>query len=182
LLDAQKTIDFIKKGQKEPPLKYFLKPFLWALKFIYRVFLKIPEVKAMHLSMEIYKLERQKNYDDARRLREKWLKKPEIAKFPELWLSQGNDLLFNKEEPQKALYAFERAIRANKDYNPIELYYGATCSAILNNQTEKAKKYYLLFNKWWDKFMMNPKLKGYYFTEFLGCKNWLDSKMKRYMS
>ncbi|MFP4387330.1 MAG: hypothetical protein ACLFPR_00105 [Desulfococcaceae bacterium] len=61
---------------------------------------------------------------------------------------------------------------------PIELYYGASCSALLENQTSKVKKYYLLFNEWWSELMENPELKNYYFSYFSTCKNWLDGRMK----
>ncbi len=178
--DPQKIINSITDGSKKPFLKYIFKPILWALKFIYKVITIFPVFKAMDLLMTIGKLERDNKYDEARKLRKKWLKDTKIAKFPELWFSQGNDLLFKQNEPQKALYAFERAINANKDFNPIELYYGAASSALMDNQIEKAKEYYLSFNRWWDKFMENPKLQSYYFTKFLGCKNWLDRRMKNF--
>ena len=154
-------------------------PLLWLLKFIYRGLIRVPAIKSMHLLMEIQKLERRKEYDQARILRSKWLKNPEIAKYPELWFSKGNDLLYNNNEPQEALSAYEKAIEANEDFNPVELYYGAACSALMNRQMDKAKRYYLLFNKWWDEFMENPRLKSYYFTNFLGCKNWIDNEMKK---
>jgi tetratricopeptide (TPR) repeat protein len=178
LLDPQKIINSIKTGSKKPILKYVFKPVLWILKFVYRVLTIFSVFKAMDLLMAIGKLERDNKYDEARRLREKWLKDAKIAKYPELWFSQGNDLLFKQNEPGRALYAFERAINANKDFNPIELYYGAACSALMENKIDKARVYYFTFNRWWDEFMENPKLKGYYFTKFLGCKNWLDGRMK----
>lgn len=180
LIKEQKIIDFLTKRGKETPLKFFLKPFFWSLRLIDKVFMLFPEFRAMRIFMEINKLEQKNNYEEARRLREKWLRNQRIANYPDLWFSQGNDFLFRKDEPHKALQAYERAIGANKDFQPIELYYGATCSAFLENQTSKAKKYYLLFNDWWSEVMENPELKKYYSSHFLTCKNWLDSRMKNF--
>lgn len=171
-------ISAIKQKSKDPYGRYVFMPIIWALKFIYRSLLLIPRLKVMHLLMEIEKLERGKKFDEARALRERWINKPKFAKFAELWFSEGKDLLYNQNEPYKAIISFEKAIEADAGFDPINLYYGAACSAIKADHIEKAEKYYRTFNYWWDKFMKHPELNGYYFTNYLGCKNWLDKNME----
>jgi len=140
--------------------------------------MKHPEFKAMYLLMQIEKLELEKKTNEARALRKNGLDDRRISQLPELWCSEGRDLLFNGKEYEKALVAFQKAIKADPDYNPIQMYYGAACSAICSGKLSNAKEYHDLFNVWWDRYMENPELKGYYFTHYLGCKNWIDNRMK----
>ncbi len=59
-------------------------------------------------------------------------------------------------------------------YYPLKTCYGAACAALILNHQSKADLYHDKFNHQWDAWMNDPDLKGYCFTYYLGCKNFLD--------
>ena len=176
----EKFINLLGKISKLPITKFIVTPISWVFSPFFFLALRNPEFKSMYTLMKIEKLESRDKISEARELRNRVLKNRRVAKFPELWVSKGKDLLYRKNMYSHALLAFNKAIKINPDYNPIQMYYGAACSAICCGQYKLAQIYHEKFNNWWDKYMRDPRLHGYYFTNYLGCKNWLDKKMKSF--
>ena len=168
----------IKILKKIPGIKFILIPISWTLMPIYKLFCQIPAVKVMNVSSEIEKLEQQKKFNEARILRHSWLKKPKFSQSEELWCSEGKDLLFNKKEYSNALETYEKAIKLNPSYDPIEMYYGASAAAIHTGDNKKAEKYYSIFIDWWNKFSNDPELKKFIFYTYSDNKKWLENNIK----
>jgi len=159
-------------------LKFIITPIYWILWPHIKLFQKIPFVQVLRVSFEIEKLERQQMYAEARKLRHKWLAKKRYSNSEILLCSEGKDLLYNKKEYERAFQLFENVIEIDPYYNPIELYYGASCAALLTGDFQKAKEYYLKLQEWWDKFEKDPKLKNHLLRRFASCKDWLEGAIK----
>ncbi len=95
-----------------------------------------------------------------------------------LLCSEGKDLLYNKKEYERALQLFENAIESDPCYNPIELYYGASCAAVFTGDFPKAREYFLKLQEWWDKYEEDPKLKYHILKRYASCKKWLENAIR----
>jgi tetratricopeptide (TPR) repeat protein len=173
MVDTANLVDAFARIAKNPKMRVITIPIYWVLWPIIKLFNKIPFVQLMKAYFEIVKLERQNKYDEARALRHAWMAKSRYSQSEILLCSEAKDLLFNKKEYEKALQTFEKVIKTNPDYNPIELYYGASCSALFTGNSQKAKEYYSKFREWWRKFEKYSKLKDRY----SGCKEWLEKNI-----
>ncbi len=178
MADIADFVDIVVKVLKNPKMKFIVIPISWILRPLIMLFYRVPFIQVMNVSFEIEKLEGQKKYDEARLLRHTWLAKYQHSQSEILLCSEGKDLLYNKKEYSKALQTFEKVITIDPCYNPIEVYYGASCAALFTKDHQKAKKYYVTFKEWWDKFKNDPKLKDY-MNRYSGCKNWLENNIDK---
>lgn len=177
MADIANLVDAFVRLAKNPNMRFIIIPIYWVLWPIIKLFNRIPFVRVMKAHFEIEKLERQNKYDDARALRHSWMAKSRYSQSEILLCSEGKDLLFNKREFAKALQTFEKVMKMNPDYNPIELYYGASCAAMFTGNSQKAKKYYSKFSEWWKKFEKDSELKDFILERYSGCKAWLEKNL-----
>ncbi len=142
----------MKKG-----IKRLLKPFIWIVTQILSLvpsFRKV--IKGLEGGTEVERLESKGEYDKARELRKYLLSKYPIKYLGPLWRSEGNDQLYNLNNYEKALEAFENAIICieGKSYisamqygvtQPIQVFCGAATAAIYLSNKKKAKENYQIF-------------------------------------
>jgi len=177
MVDDAKYFEAIFHILRNPKMKFIVVPISWVIKPLTKLIYRIPFVQTINVIFEIDKLERQKKIIEARNLRHSWLKKPRYSSSAELLVSEANDLLFNLKDFTNALKAYEKAIKTNPHYSPIDMYYGASCASVLSGNTQKAEEYYYIFLDWWDKFMKDPQLKESTLKKYSSCKKWLESSL-----
>ncbi len=177
MADTIRVVELIFKIIKNPKLKFFFIPISWLLMPLYKLFCRIPFIQIAKITFEIEKLESQKKFYEARNLRRTWLENPKFSLSAELLLSEANDLQYNQKNSSHALKLYEKAISINPYYNPIDMYYGASCASILAGNKLKAKKYYFIFVEWFERFSKDPKLKSFTENKYSGCKKWLEEKI-----
>ena len=163
---------------KNPRMKFIVIPVSWILLPLGKLIFRIPFMQLTKVMFEIDGLVHQEKYDEARSVREKWLQNPKFSQSEELLCSKGNDLFFNKKDYPQALQIFEKTIKINPNYNPIELYYGASSAAMLIGDLERAKKYYHTFMVWWNKFTNDPKLKIFIQNNYSEYKKYLENNIE----
>ncbi|MFX1265824.1 MAG: hypothetical protein ACFFH0_10630 [Promethearchaeota archaeon] len=131
-----------------------LKPIIW---FITKILELIPSygnaIKAINIEREVRKLEKVNNYEKARKIRTEFLNKYPVKYLGPLWRSEGMDQLYNLENYEKALEAFENAIVCIEGNgmicafqygvtDPLRVYCGAATAAIYVSDGRKARVYY----------------------------------------
>jgi tetratricopeptide (TPR) repeat protein len=178
MADVAEFTKVVFKILKNPRIKFVVIPVSWILMPLGKLLFRIPFMQLTKVMFEIDDLVRQKKYDEARSIREKWLQKPKFSKSAELLCYKGNDLLFNIKDYSQALQIFEETIKINPHYNPIELYYGASSAAMLTGDFERAKKYYQTFMVWWNKFKNDPKLKDFIQKNYSEYKKYLENNLE----
>jgi tetratricopeptide (TPR) repeat protein len=133
------------------------KPFMWVLTQILGL---IPGygniIKAINGERDVRKFEESGKYEEARKLRTDLLNRYPVKHLGPLWRSEGVDQLYNQENYEKALEAFEKAISCIEGNSlisafqygvtqPMQVYYGAAAAAIYVSNKMKAKVYYQNF-------------------------------------
>lgn len=127
------------------------------------IFFKIPIYKSLYIARNIEHLEKSGRLEDARELRQKWLKKLPIKYSGALWCSEGEDLLHEKQNYSEALIAFEKAMQTKftPDLNPLRIYSGASVATVMNANLEKAKEYYAEARNWHSTLKKGNNLNNY---------------------
>jgi tetratricopeptide (TPR) repeat protein len=140
--------------------------------------------KVIRIVHKIKALEKENNYKKANIIRKKWLLRVEEKNSAPLWRSEGNYQLYQKKNYEKALKAFQNAINALKKMplnfgasDPLNVYYGATVSAISLNQNELAREYFSDFQNIYESIDKNLKLQKYLLPYAEGIE-WIKDKIE----
>jgi len=141
------------------------------VRLIYKLFEFIPwagtPMKVINYELKIKRLERNGNFDEARKVRAEALSSIPPSHQGPLLRSEGEDLLYRQKNYEGALQIFEKAITAMQQSpalygvsSPDHIYGGAAQAALLCNEIEKASKYYLEFSGMVENYSNDPKLEN----------------------
>ena len=130
---------------------------MWTLKQVLRITPNFGKViKSIDGDVKVRSLEKQGEYEEARKIRKNLLGKHQVKHMGPLWRSEGMDQLYKLKNYEKSLEAFENAITCieGKSYisamqygitQPLEVYYGAAAAAICVSDDVRAEIYYHKF-------------------------------------
>ena len=140
-------------------------------------------MKVVNYESKIKKLEKEGNYEEARKVRSQALESIPSSHQGPLLRSEGEDKLFRQKDYRGALETFERAISSMNQSpalygvsSPDRIYGCAAQAALLCNETEKAGIHYKEFSEIVENFSKDPKLENalQWHRETL---NWLESHL-----
>jgi len=113
--------------------------------------------KVLSIVRIIKKLEKEKEFEKADKLRTEWLSKVKFKNSAPLLFSQGNYHLGHTKNYLVAFSSFDKAVSAYYQQpfhysaiNPLDLYYGCTVSAIMIGEFDKGKEYFKEVKKYYN--------------------------------